>query len=102
MLRNTVSRTNASAQSSRFLSEKSSVICRVARGAPELGEVGDRDINVDVVAKLGGQPERRGAAGRAVELEVRELGVFGLRDEPPDLAAPGDQRELREQLCRRH
>jgi hypothetical protein len=57
---------------------------------------------VDAVAELGGQLERRGAARGAVEREARELGVLGLRDEPPDLAAPGDQRELREQLCRRH
>jgi hypothetical protein len=57
---------------------------------------------VDAVAELGGQLERRGAARGAVERQARELGVLGLRDEPPDLAAPGDQRELREQLCRRH
>jgi hypothetical protein len=36
-----------------------------------------------------------------VQAEPRQLGVLGLRHEPPDLAAPGHQRELRAQLCRR-
>ncbi|KAF7094553.1 hypothetical protein CFC21_096852 [Triticum aestivum] len=72
---------------------------QVARGAAEHGDVGDRDVDVDAVAELGGELERRGAPGRGVEGEARELGVLGLRHEPPDLAAPGHQRELREQLC---
>jgi len=74
---------------------------QVVRGAAQHGDVGDRDVHVDAVAELGGELERPRAPRGAVQVEPRQLGVLGLRDEPPDLAAPGHQRELREQLCRR-
>lgn len=74
---------------------------QVVRGAAQHGDVGDRDVHVDAVAELGGELERRRAPRGAVQAEPCQLGVLGLRDQAPDLAAPGDQRELREQLCRR-
>jgi hypothetical protein len=56
---------------------------------------------VHAVAELGRELERRRAAGGAVQAQPRQLRVLGLRHQATDLAAPGDQRELRQQLCRR-